>query len=84
MLYQYVEPRRLNMNFIYQIVTSGYVYTLYEEDEHAFLHVLNLRTEKFRDITKADQILDILFFDPEVTPEDYQVIEDFVSVCRHS
>ena len=71
------------MNFIYQIVTASYVYTLYEEDEYPLLHVLNLRTEATRDITKTDQILDILFFDSQVSPEDYQVIEDFVSVCRH-
>lgn len=71
------------MNFIYQIVTSSYVYTLYEEDEYPLLHILNLGTEKTRDIIKTDQILDILFFDSQVSPEDYQVIEDFVSVCRH-
>ena len=71
------------MNFIYQIVTASYVYTLYEEDEYPLLHILNLGTEKTRGIIKTDQILDILFFDSQVSPEDYQVIEDFVSVCRH-
>lgn len=71
------------MHFIYQIVTASYVYTLYEEDEYPLLHVLNLGTEKTRNIIKSDQILDILFFDSQVSPEDYQVIEDFVSVCRH-
>ena len=72
------------MHFLYQIVTSLYVYSLYEEDSHALLHVVNLRTEKSRDITDPDQILEILFFNPEVTPQDYEVVEDLVSCCKHS
>ena len=34
------------MNFLYQIITSAYVYTLYEEDGHVFLHILNLKNEE--------------------------------------
>ena len=103
------------MHFLYQIVTSMYVYTLYEEpgealsktmqsyntetlddlidilpdlvldkeDMRVLLHVKDLRNEKTRDFTKHDQILDVLFFDPEVTPEDYETVEELVSEYRH-
>ena len=104
------------MNFLYQIVTSMYVYTLYEEpgealsktmksynvasledlmdilapdlvldkeDMRVLLHVKDLRNEKTRDFTKHDQILDVLFFDSEVTSEDYETVEELVSAYRH-
>ena len=71
------------MHFLYQILTSVYVYTLYEEDEYIFLHVKNLHNNKTRDITKSDRILDVLFFDSEVTPEGYETVEELVSEYRH-
>lgn len=72
------------MNFLYQIVTSNYVYTLYEEDEYPLLHVKDLHTNRTRDITNKERILDILFFDSEVSTSDYEDCEGLVSVCRHS
>ena len=67
------------MNFLYQIVTSSYVYTLYEEDTHVFLHVLNLRTEKSTDIFNITKILDILNEDTEVSIHDFDEIEDILA-----
>ena len=63
------------MNFLYQITTSSYVYTLYEEEGHMFLHVLNLRTEESTDIFKIIKILDILNEDTEVSIYDFDEIE---------
>lgn len=71
------------MHFLYQIVTSAYIYSLYEEEEEVFLHVLNLGTKKSRDIMLSDQILDVLFFDLEVAPEDYDTVEELVSAYKH-
>ena len=103
------------MNFLYQIVTSVFVYTLYEEpgeelskamkrynaetlddlidivpdleldkeDMHILLYIKDLRNEKTRDITLSDRILDALFFDLEVTPEDYDTVEELVSAYKH-
>lgn len=71
------------MHFLYQIITSAYIYSLYEEEGDVFLHVLNLGTQKSRDIMLSSQILDVLFFDPEVTPEDYETVEELVSECKH-
>ena len=70
------------MHFLYQIVTSSYIYSLYEEGD-VFLHVLNLGTKKSRDIMLPSQILDVLFFDPEVTFEDYDAVEELVSAYKH-
>ena len=71
------------MHFLYQIVTSVFAYTLYEEDYYPVLHITNLDTEETKDITHSSEILDILTFDPEVSPEEYDVFEELVSVCRH-
>ena len=71
------------MHFLYQIITASYIYSLYEEEGDIFLHVLNLGTQKSRDIMLSSQILDVLFFDPEVAPEDYDTIEELVSAYKH-
>lgn len=71
------------MHFLYQIITASYIYSLYEEEGDVFLHVLNLGTQKSRDIMLSSQILDVLFFDPEVTPEDYDTVEELVSAYKH-
>lgn len=71
------------MHFLYQIVTSVFAYTLYEEDYYPVLHITRLDTEETKDIIHSSEILDILTFDPEVTPEDYDTFEELVSVCRH-
>ena len=71
------------MHFLYQIVTTAYIYSLYEEEGDVFLHVLNLGTKRDRDIMLSSQILDVLFFDPEVTPEDYDTVEELVSAYKH-
>lgn len=66
------------MNFLYQIITSNYVYTLYEEGR-IFLHVLNLKNEKSSDIFGVTKILDILHEDTEVTFDDIIEIEDIIT-----
>ena len=71
------------MHFLYQIITSAYIYSLYEEEGDVFLHVLNLGTKKSRDIMLSSQILDVLFFDSEVTPKDYDIVEELVSAYKH-
>ena len=71
------------MHFLYQIITSAYIYSLYEEEGDVFLHVLNQGTKKSRDIMLSSQILDVLFFDPEVTPKDYDTVEELVSAYKH-
>ena len=71
------------MHFLYQIITSAYIYSLYEECEDVLLHVRDLHNEKTRDITESDRILDVLFFDSEVTPEDYDTVEKLVSAYKH-
>ena len=63
------------MHFLYQITTSSYVYTLYEEEGHMFLHVLNLKTEESTDVFKIVKILDILNEDTEVSIYDFDEIE---------
>ena len=70
------------MHFLYQIITSAYIYSLYEEEGDVFLHVLNLGTKKSRDIMFSVQILDILTLDPEVSPEDYADVEELLKACR--
>ena len=71
------------MHYLYQIVTSAFAYTLYEEDYYPVLHITNLDTEETKDIIHTSEILDILTFDQEVSPEDYDMFEELVSVCRH-
>lgn len=83
MLYQYVEPRRLNMHFLYQIVTSMFIYTLYEEDDHVFLHVLNLGTQKSRDIFEVTKLMDVLNEDPEVSFADIIEVDDIISMVSN-
>ena len=70
------------MHFLYQIVTSAFIYSLYEEEGDAFLHVLNLSTKRSRDIMFPVQILDILTLDPEVSPENCADVEKLLKVYR--
>lgn len=58
------------MHFLYQIVTSTYIYSLYEEEGEVFLHVLNLRTKESNDVFGVTIILDVLNEDVEVTYDD--------------
>lgn len=68
------------MNFLYQITTSSYVYTLYEEDSHIFLHVLNLGTEESIDVFNVTKILDILNEDTEVSFDDLIEMETILDL----
>ena len=79
MLYPYVEPRRLNMHFLYQIVTSMFIYTLYEEEEEVFLHVLNLRAGESTDVFEVTKLIDILSEDPEVAFDDIIEVDDIIA-----
>ena len=67
------------MNFLYQIITSAYVYTLYEEDGHIFLHVLNLRTEESTDVFGITKLMNILSEDTEVSFEDLIEVDDIIA-----
>lgn len=67
------------MYFLYQIVTSSHVYTLYEEESYVVLHVLNLRTKESSDALKVTKMLDILNEDAEVTYEDIIEVEDAIT-----
>lgn len=73
-----MEPRRLNMHFLYQIVTSAYIYSLYEEEGEVFLHVLDLKTEESNDVFGVTIILDVLNEDPEVTLDDIVEVHDVI------
>ena len=66
------------MNFLYQIITSAYVYTLYEEDGHILLHVLNLKNEESSDIFGI-KIMDILSEDTEVSFADLIEVDDIIA-----
>ena len=66
------------MNFLYQIITSMYVYTLYEEDKQVFLHVLNLRTEESTDVSGVTIVMDVLNEDPEVTLDDIVEVHNVI------
>ena len=68
------------MHFLYQIITSAYIYTLYEEDGYIFLHVLNLRTEESTDVFEVPKIIDILSEDTEVSFEDLIEVDDITSI----
>lgn len=70
------------MHMLYQIVTSTFVYSLYEEDYYPILHIFNLASEESKDIMFSVQILDILTFDSEVSPEDCADVEELLKVCR--
>ena len=67
------------MNFLYQIITSAYAYTLYEEDDHIFLHVLNLRTEESTDVFGVTKLIDILSEDTEVSFADLIEVDDIIA-----
>lgn len=67
------------MHFLYQIVTSTYIYSLYEEDKQIFLHVLNLRTEESTDVFGNTIILDVLNEDLEVTYDDIVEVHDIIT-----
>lgn len=67
------------MSFLYQIVTSSYVYTLYDEGNRFLLHVLDLRTEESSDIFEINKILDTLNEDTEVSFDDILEVEDVIT-----
>ena len=67
------------MHFLYQIVTSGCIYSLYEEEGCVFLHVLNLRTKESSDIWGVTKMMDALNEDPEVTFDDVIGMDDIIS-----
>ena len=66
------------MHFLHQIITSAYVYTLYEEERNVFLHVLNLRTEESTDVSGVTIVMDILNEDPEITLDDIVEVHDII------
>ena len=68
------------MNFLYQIITSAYAYTLYEEDGHIFLHVLNLRTEESTDVFGVTKLMNILSEDTEVSFADLIEVDDIITI----
>ena len=68
------------MNFLYQIITSAYVYTLYEEDEHVLLHILDLKNEETSDVFGIPKIMDILSEDTEVSFADLIEVDDTISI----
>ena len=70
------------MHFLYQIITSAYVYSLYEEEGDVFLHVLNLRTEESTDVFEVTKLMDILSEDTEVSFEDLIEIDDIISISN--
>ena len=67
------------MNFLYQIITSAYVYTLYEEDGHVFLHILNLKNEETTDVFGVTKLMDILSEDTEVSFADLIEVDDIIA-----
>lgn len=67
------------MHFLYQIVTSLFIYTLYEEEEEVFLHVLNLRAGESTDVFGVTKLMDILSEDPEVAFEDIIEVDDIIA-----
>ena len=67
------------MHFLYQIITSAYVYSLYEEEGDVFLHVLNLRTEESTDVFEVTKLMDILSEDTEVSFADLIEVDDIIA-----
>ena len=67
------------MHFLYQIITSAYVYSLYEEERNIFLHVLNLRTEESTSISGVTIIMNTLSEDPEVDFDDIIEVDDIIA-----
>ena len=72
------------MHFLYQIITSAYVYSLYEEEGEVFLHVLNLRTEESTDEFVINKIMSILYNDAEVSLDDWIEVDDIVTAMLTS
>lgn len=72
------------MNFLYQIITSTYVYTLYEEDKQLVLHVLNLKNEESTDVLVINKIMSILYDDAEVSLDDWIAVDDIVTTVLTS
>lgn len=72
------------MHFLYQIVTSMFIYTLYEEEEEVFLHVLNLRAGESTDVFEVTKLMDILNEDPEVAFDDIIEVDDIVATVSTS
>ena len=72
------------MHFLYQIVTSLFIYTLYEEEEEIFLHVLNLRAGESTDVFGVTKIMDTLNEDPEVAFEDIIEVDDIITTVLSS
>ena len=72
------------MHFLHQIITSAYVYTLYEEDNQVFLHVLDLRTEESTDVFGDTIVMDVLNEDPEVTYDDIIEVHDIITTVLTS
>ena len=68
------------MHFLYQIVTSMFIYTLYEEEGDVFLHVLNLRAGESTDVFEVTKIMDTLNEDTEVTFDDIIEVDDIISM----
>lgn len=66
------------MHFLHQIVTSAYIYSLYEEERNVFLHVLNLRTKESTDVFGDTILMDVLNEDPEVTLDDIIEVHDTI------
>ena len=67
------------MHFLYQIITSAYVYSLYEEEGDVFLHVLSLRTEETTDVFGIPKIMNILSEDTEVSFADLIEVDDIIT-----
>ena len=72
------------MHFLYQIVTSMFIYSLYEEEEQVFLHVLNLRAGESTDVFSVAKIMDTLNEDPEVAFEDIIEVDDIITTVLTS
>lgn len=72
------------MHFLYQIVTSLFIYTLYEEEEEVFLHVLNLRAGESTDVFGVTKLMDVLNEDPEVAFNDIIEVDDIITTVLTS
>ena len=61
-----------------------FIYTLYEEEEEVFLHVLNLRTKESTDVFDIAKLMDILSEDPEVAFDDIIEVDDIIATVLTS
>lgn len=66
------------MHFLYQIVTTAYIYSLYEEEGEVFLRVLNLKAGESTDVFGNTMIMDVLNEDVEVTYDDIVEVHDII------